>query len=167
MTARDILGATPFFSEVLDAAALDRLARNVSEVRFDRDAVLLSEDDSGHSMLVIASGEVAVSVPGSDGARRIATLGPGAIVGEMSLMTGARRSATVTALAPVAAIEIDKSALEPILAGSPQLVDRFAEMLDRRQAELDRVYGAGTWNIFGLGGGDMRSLISTFFGGLY
>ena len=59
-------------------------------------------------------------------------------------MTGARRSANVTATTDVIALEVTKAALEPILDGSPALVERFAAMLKARQAELDQAYGAGT-----------------------
>ena len=48
-------------------------------------------------MFVIASGEVDVSVIGEGVARRLAMLGAGDIVGEMSLMTGARRSTAISA----------------------------------------------------------------------
>ena len=75
---------------------------------------------------------------GGDRGKHIARLGPGAIVGEMSLMTGARRSATVIAATEVEALEVTKPALAPILEASPDLVDRFAAVLKKRQAGLDR-----------------------------
>ena len=164
MQPRDILAATPFFAEVLDAAALDRLAAGVGLVQFDKGAAIIREDDAGDSMFVIVAGAVSVNIAGDQGESRIATLGPADVFGEMSLMTGATRTATVRATEPVTAIEIAKPALEPILAAAPALVDRFAAMLDRRQAELDRVYG-GRWNLFGLGTFDTRILIQGFFFG--
>jgi CRP-like cAMP-binding protein len=165
MQARDILGSIPFFAEVLNPSALDVLATNVRLADFPEGSTIIREDDVGDSMFVLVSGEISVSVRGEGGLRRVATLGPGDIFGEMSLMTGARRSATLTATDPVTALEITKASLEPILAGSPELVGRFAAMLERRQAELDAIDGAGRWNTLGLSNSDLRSLIQVFFGG--
>ena len=127
---------------------------------------LVPEEYGGDSMFVIVSGEVDVSV-GDDaggGARRLALLGPGEIVGEMSLMTGARRSATVTAVTAVTTLEVTKAAIEPILNAAPALVERFAAMLERRQAELDGLYGKGKWSLFGLTRHDLVMAMQAFFG---
>ena len=97
--------------------------------------------------------------------RRLARLGEGDVVGEMSLMTGARRSATVTAAGPVTALEVTKAAIEPILNDEPELVERFAAMLERRRAELDRIYGAGSWSLFGLTQRDLLVAMQAFFAG--
>jgi hypothetical protein len=50
----------------------------------------------------------------------------------------------------VVALEIRRSALKPILAAAPALYDKFAEMLDQRRHELDRIHGDGFWNLYGL-----------------
>ena len=51
----------------------------------------------------------------------------------------ARRSATVTATSEVVALEVTKFSLEAILSRAPELIDRFGEILARRQAELDQL----------------------------
>src|SRR5262245_36425825 len=99
MRPRDILKSTPFFAEVLTDAELDMLATRARFLSFPASATPIEEDAPGTSMFVVARGKVSVSV--SSDPKPIATLGPGAIVGEMSLLTGARRSATVRALEPV------------------------------------------------------------------
>jgi CRP-like cAMP-binding protein len=164
---RDILAKTPFFAEVLDRGQLDALAAGLRLIAFAKGTTLLREDDLGSSMFLLASGEAAVTVPGKGRrARRITTLRAGDIFGEMSLLTGARRAATVTATTPVEAIEIPKSALSPLIAASPELADRFAAMLRKRQGELDHVYrGDSRWNISGLAGNDVAGLIRGFFAG--
>ena len=58
MQPRDILAATPFFAEVLDAAALDRLAAGVGLVQFDKGAAIIREDDAGDGPVPRRSGSL-------------------------------------------------------------------------------------------------------------
>ena len=81
-------------------------------------------------MFVIESGQVAVKVGSA-----VTDLFAGDFLGEMSLLTGAPRNATVTAVEPVAAYEIRKHVLAPVLAGSPTLVERLAETMEKRQID--------------------------------
>ncbi len=61
------------------------------------------------------------------------------------------------------ALEVTKPALAPILAASPELVDRFAAVLKKRQAELDRAYEPRRFSLLDQGG--FADLIRGFFGG--
>lgn len=162
MNARDVIAAHPFFADVLGDAEIDRLARWAHSVERSAGEDLIVEDDAGGSLFIIVSGEVEV-VAGEPGrSKQIARLGPGAVVGEMSLMTGERRSATVRALTAARALEVTDAALAPILDASPDLVDRFAAVLANRQAELDRAYGSSRFSMLDQGG--FASLIRGFFG---
>jgi len=163
--ARVVLASIPFFAEVLDGEQIDILGGQVVPRYLQAGDVLIREDASGDSMFVIAAGEVDVTVGDGELKRRLAHLGEGDVVGEMSLMTGARRSATVTAVGPVTVLEVTKAAIEPILNDEPQLVERFATMLERRRAELDRIYGAGSWSLFGLTQRDLLVAMQAFFAG--
>jgi CRP-like cAMP-binding protein len=116
-------------------------------------------------MFVVVEGSAEVSLRGEDGPRHLADLGPGGIIGEGSLLTGATRSATVTARSPLTAVEIDKAAIEPLFDAEPKLVERFADSIARRQSEVDRIYGAGHRNLFGLTRTDISDAMRTFFGG--
>ena len=102
--------------------------------------MLMRQGHIGASMFVILDGKVAVAIHSRQGEKRVATLGTGDIVGEMSLFTGARRSATVTALRQVTAIEITKPAIEPLLIHSTGLVERLAATVKQRQADLDHLH---------------------------
>ena len=110
----------------------------------------------------MASGTVSVTIAGED--RPVATLGPGDIFGEMSLLTGARRSATVTALEPIRTVEVNKQALAHVLEHSPTLVGRFVEMLARRQRELDKLAGGNAWGMLRPGKAELAGMIGSFFG---
>src|SRR5262249_7125898 len=124
--------------------------------------ILMTEDQPGSSMFVIESGGVEVRV--EDEPDVVARLYAGDIVGEASLLTGQPRNATVTATEPVEALEVDKAALAPLLAASPSLVDEFAEMLERRQEELNHVYGGGAWGMLLPGDAEAHHLIRAFYG---
>ena len=165
MNIREFLGTIPFFAEVLDTRQLDALAAGTRRRDYDRGAVLIREDDLGESMFALIGGTVEVSVHDTGKERHVAALNAGQIVGEMSLLTGARRSATVTAASPVSALEIPKSALQPLIAASPILCEHFATVLDKRQHELDRIYGSGFWSIFGMPRSQLSNVMRTFFGG--
>jgi CRP-like cAMP-binding protein len=135
----EVLATVPLLSEVLDPVQLDRLGAKCHVVIFPARSLLMTEGDFGTSMFALVEGSVAVTLGDRRGREHgVAELGAGDIVGEMSLMTGARRSATVTAVTDVVALEITKVALEEILARAPDLIDSFGAVLARRQAELSR-----------------------------
>jgi CRP-like cAMP-binding protein len=141
--ARTVVAGIPLFAETLDEARLRALAHKSAPVIFPAGSILMTEGDFATSMFAIVEGSVAVTVADQDGAEQhVANLKPGDIVGEMSLMTGARRSATVTAESEVVALEVTKFSLEAILAKAPELIDRFGEILAKRQAELDQITAA-------------------------
>jgi CRP/FNR family cyclic AMP-dependent transcriptional regulator len=161
MDARAVIAANPFFAEVLGDPEIDRIARWAHAVEKAPGDDLIVEDDAGTSLFIIVSGEVEVLTGDGRRSKQIARLGPGDVVGEMSLMTGARRSATVTAATEVVALEITKFALEEILARAPDLIDSFGEVLSRRQAGLDRV----AVDVARADKDDIVSQIRRFFGG--
>lgn len=166
MEVRGILNATAFFNVVLDARQLDRLAEATKAVRFRRGEVLMRQNDLGSSMFVLVEGKVTVSVHEPGGDRVVATLGPGEVVGEMSLITGDRRSATVKAKGKVAALEISKAALEPILAAEPKLAGRFAVVVEQRHAELARRHAeARRWVSVGVGRDEIAAQMTAFYSG--
>ncbi len=122
----------------------------------------MASGDFGVAMYAIVTGRVQVRLVLEGVERDVAGLGPGDIVGEMSLMTGARRNATVTALSTVTALEITKVALEEILAQAPQLDGRFGAVLASRQAELDRIASEAEHSADDIAG-QIRSFFHTVF----
>jgi CRP-like cAMP-binding protein len=161
MEPRDILKTIPFFAEVLTTDELDELSVRAYFIEWPEGATPIEEDGPGKSMFVIASGEATVTLAGE--AQPIARLRKGDIVGEMSLLTGARRSATVTATSTVEAIEINKAALAHVLKTSPTLVERFAGLIDRRQRHLHKLAGSGAWGLHNPGKAETASMIRGFF----
>jgi CRP-like cAMP-binding protein len=140
MTPREVLQKTRFFADVMSAVELDTLAVKSQMRTFPRGVTIVRQGDLGASMFVVVDGKVSVTVHSRTGKERVATLGPGDIVGEMSLLTGARRNATVVAARQVTALEIAKPALEELLIGSSELIERFAGTVEQRQAEIDLIH---------------------------
>src|SRR5204862_7375404 len=71
--------------------------------------VLFEEDAHGTSVFLLLDGVLSVAVGGEE----VAQLGPGAIVGERALFEGGRRTATLTAVTPVKAVEAAEDDLDP------------------------------------------------------
>lgn len=82
--------------ELEDASAKEvaLLAKLFDEVEYPQGSVLMREGEVGQQAFVIVEGSVSVTLRG----KTLANLGPGQVVGEMALMDGEPRSATVTAL---------------------------------------------------------------------
>lgn len=166
MEAKAAIHGAKFFNVVLDGAALDALAAAAKPVEFPGGSVVMRQSELGQSLFLIVDGKVAISVHEQGGEQKVATLAAGDIVGEMSLLTGARRSATARAVGKVRALEIDKAALAPLLAAAPKLVERFAAMMEQRGGELARRHGdAARWNSVGLGGAEVMARMTAFYSG--
>ena len=115
---------------------LAQLARDVHPLELGSGATVVGEGDSGQSMFVVVAGRLEVLNKVHDGAqRRIATLEPGSVFGEMSLLTGSPRSATVVSMTPVTLLEVGKVNLERVLRTDPQLADELSRIQARRHEE--------------------------------
>ena len=82
--------------------------------------------------------EVSVALPGKE-STRVATLTPGSIFGEWSLMTGEPRHATVTAKTDVLSYRLEKASFQQILQSRPALAEEISIILAQRQTQLDSV----------------------------
>jgi CRP/FNR family transcriptional regulator, cyclic AMP receptor protein len=103
---RAFLVETPFFGGLSDAS-LDLLISMSTEHCFDAGATIISEGDPGHSMYVVHSGDLVVSMRGAAGFRiDLNRLLPGDFFGEMTLIEVQNRSATVVAETPAILYQI-------------------------------------------------------------
>lgn len=110
------LGAIPFFAG-LDAAALDRVAAGMRSRRFRRGEVIFHLGDPGDALFVIVTGEVKISLPAETGDEAIlATLGPGAVFGELALLDGAPRSASATAISAAETVVLPRDRFRELIA---------------------------------------------------
>lgn len=138
--ARNALLHSSLFANVLNEQQLSDLAANCSRKELPRGAVLMRQGELPSSMFIILEGAVSISVEGQGGqAQEVAVSAAGDVVGEMSLLTGAPRTATATTLARLRVLEIEKRDIEELLSKSPELAERFSAILAKRQSELDEL----------------------------
>ena len=138
--AREALGHAAIFKDVLDAQQLDALVGACNVRPLPSNTVFIRQGEAGTSMFVILEGAARVSVSVANGASRdLAVLAGGDIVGEMSLMTGAPRAATVTSLTFMRVLEVTKESIETLIKATPGLLERFGHVLAARQLGLSEI----------------------------
>lgn len=121
----------------LTDAQIEELAGNSAKLVYSAGETLVRQGDSGDSLFIITSGKVEVSV--SDGSGRsthLADLTAGDYFGEMSLLTGEPRTASVTAACETEVIMVEKSGMSSILEQETSVLEPLSAMLDRRLQEL-------------------------------
>jgi CRP-like cAMP-binding protein len=166
MDIRGFLQTIPFFADTLDPSHLDALAAGARVEDYDAGTTIIREQDGGDSMFVIVSGSLSVAIEHGGGKRQVATLNPGQFFGEMSLLTGIPRLATVTANDRVTLVEITKATMKPILAASPALYDRIATVLQARQSELDQIYDPAFWRRYGGARQNLAAVMRSYMSGV-
>ena len=112
------------------------LADELELAPFTRDEQMTRQGAADDYLYVIVDGEAVVHVSAAGAEREVARLGPGTFFGEMSLITGEHRSATVIAVGDVITYRLGKDAFQELLRRHPELAEGVAEVLARRRVEL-------------------------------
>lgn len=113
--------SSPLF-EVLTPEEREAFVREMELETHDEGSIILNEGDPGTSMYVIASGEVKVYTRGTGGDAGqlyLARLGEGDFFGEVSVLTGKPRTATITASQRTELLRLDKERLDGALSKHP------------------------------------------------
>ncbi len=126
--------------EPLTPEERDRVAEGMALMPFGVGEAIVRQGTAGHHLYVLAKGraEVRLSVSGS-AERSVATLQAPDFFGEMGLLTGEARKATVVALGDCEAWRIEKAAFKPILEKRPAVAEAIAALVSEREAELGAV----------------------------
>jgi small-conductance mechanosensitive channel/CRP-like cAMP-binding protein len=158
-----VLQKVPFL-EPLSDEAWQRLARGVTREHFAAQETIIRQHAQGDSFYVIAEGEVSVRV--GDELREVARLRHQEFFGEMSLMTGERRSATVVAETDCELYCIDKATFQRIIVAEPDLISAISDKLEARRSSLTANQSAeedGANEGGAQGGGSLVNRIRRFF----
>lgn len=133
-----ILREVPIFGELPDAAILE-LARHSKEMLFAAGECIIEQGSQGSELFVILEGQVQVRLERKKkGPATLATLGPGEFFGEMSLLTGEERKASVIAVRASTLISVKKEALQPLLKATPKLAELLSLAVHKRNEALGR-----------------------------
>lgn len=117
---------------------LRHLADCLRPAPFNPGETITRQGTSAHYLYILASGTAAVQLSGEQNqAQTVSTLVPGDFFGEMGLLTGEARSATVTAQSEVLCYRLDKESFTQIIKSRPEVVEGLSQMLATRRAQLD------------------------------
>lgn len=129
------LKAVGFFNS-LEESEFDKLACSLRYAPFTAGEVITRQGAEAHWLYLVEEGTAAVNIREGESAREVAKLVAPTVFGEMSLLTGAPRAATVTAVTDVECFRLDSSAFQRVVARRPELAAHFAEVLSMRSAGL-------------------------------
>lgn len=121
----------------LTAAERDSLAAGLRPASFGRGEEIIRQGEQGDSLFVILRGQVEVRVASGGQEEIVDTLGAGSFFGEMSLLTGAPRSATVLALDDVDVVPVTVEAFRRTVAANPTVLEAVTGVVSRRRSRLD------------------------------
>ena len=130
-----VLGATALFG-TLDSEALEKLVAQMERVNVVGGETLLNEGEPGDCLYVVASGRLAVLVRDATGAEvSVAEIARGETVGEMALLSGSPRSATVRALRDSLLLRFSKASFDLMLERYPRTTMQLARLIVLRLEE--------------------------------
>jgi CRP-like cAMP-binding protein len=125
--------------KVLTRNEVIKIAENTKTIYARAGNHLIKKNENADSMYLISEGALEVSVLNKEGNPIIvATLWPGDCVGEMSLLTGAPRSADVYAKRNSVLVEINKAQISPVLESNPELIHHMSNLLAERVAQNEK-----------------------------
>jgi len=129
------------FLRVLSEEQLQALGRSAAERLYSDGEVIIRQGDAGDEFFIVLRGEVGVVV-GRE-ATEVARLHAGAFFGEMSVLTGEPRRASVRAYSDTQVLVVGKDALKRLLEQSPELADDLSDALTSRGEQLDSATSRG------------------------
>ena len=117
-----------------------RVAEGLNVAPFRQGEVITRQGNEAHYLYIIVKGEAEVRIVAGEGqSRAVARLGKGQVFGEMGLMTGEPRTATVIALTDTVCYRLDKDTFKEALERRPEIAEAISHLLAKRKLELDEL----------------------------
>jgi len=113
----------------------EMLAQHLIHAPFAAGDIITRQGAVAHWLYLIVQGDAQVLVDGPDGRIPIATLRDGAFFGEMGMLTGDARSATVLALTSVECYRLNKEGFAQVLQQRPEIAKQITAVVEARTAE--------------------------------
>ncbi len=138
---KELAAAGGSFLRVIGREAAAELLRTADHRQYHPGQLMLGELEPGDELLVILSGKAAVSVGrgGPTGEERLGEINAGEEVGEVSLLTGSLRSASVTALEPTEVLALRRDRVAALMVRHPAIARHFVGILSARLQATDAV----------------------------
>lgn len=113
------------------------VAEHLHEMRFAINETIIHEGARDDSLFIIDQGEVEVFITSANQHRKVLTkLHEGDFFGEMALLTGEKRSASVQAVTDVIVYQLNKEAFKEVIETRPLILDEIGSVLSRRKDQL-------------------------------
>ncbi len=128
----DHLSGIRLFSS-LSRKELGKVAKAVDELSLPEGKELVTQGAPGRECFVIVEGQASVRIDGAE----VASLGPGDQFGELALLDGGPRTATVVATSPMQVLVIGQREFASVIDDVPELARKLLESLAARIRELD------------------------------
>lgn len=130
--ADDVVLTAPLFAG-LEPDAARSLVASMKSIDIGRGDVLFHEGEPGDRLYVIRQGKIKLGTRSSDGRENLlAVLGPGEMIGELSLFDPGTRTATATAISDAVVLEMGHHDLQTWLASTPAVAEHLLQALARR-----------------------------------
>ncbi len=142
------------------------LADELRPMPYSRGETVMQEGAAGHSVYVLAAGKVGVKLSVGDAKEKVAELTAPSFFGEMSLLAGVPRAATVVALTELECYELDKLGFQRLVQRN-EVAEAVAAAVARRQLELQQARdsaGGDAAATFAVAQGVLVARIRRFFG---
>jgi len=150
MTYVDFLKNVPLFSE-LDDEELRQLASVLREQHFKKHTTIVHVDDPGSALYILKSGLVKITIEDQQGDEMILRmLYPTDFFGEMSLLDGMPRSATVTAQEPSEVLTMSREHFLSIAEKTPKILLKMTAVLSKRLRRTNElIHSLAFFDVYG------------------
>ena len=125
--------------DALNEGELLQLADKLVYTPFAQGDLITRQGDIAHSLYILVNGKADVFLETVDGRRQIDSLQAPTLIGEMGLMTGTPRSASVVAKTEVLAFRLDKASFQYVLQQRPELAVEMSHLLSNRLGVLENL----------------------------
>jgi small-conductance mechanosensitive channel len=144
----------------------EEIAERLQYAPFARGDIITKQGDASHWLYIIAFGDAEVLYEQPGGMPRVVnTLHAGQFFGEMGLLAGEARYATVIAKSDVECYRLDKAAFQGLLLSRPQIAEEVSRVVGSRRGDLDQAREAFAVARAAPGqSGDLLARIRRFFG---
>jgi cAMP-dependent protein kinase regulator len=128
-----IVGMDTVLFRNLSAEEFRQVVSRLTLKHYEEGSLIVAEGDPGDSMFVVVNGEVSVNTTNANGKRiTLANLGEGEFFGEISLLTGRPRTATIITNTDSDLLELTREDYENIVADHPHVADVLKEWHHQR-----------------------------------